>query len=138
MTQDKLKTKDDTKMYLGAVYQVSYMAGRSQCYRHTACQTFYWNSSTKPKKKKNEQYIFIKISLPSVSFLPFSVSRGKNSRFRPPFRCVNFYSQSVHSATILLSRCILSLIYCHDYKLVLTSISVDSCKRQSYKLNMIV
>lgn len=76
MTQDKLKTKDDTKMYLGAVYQVSYMAGRSQCYRHTACQTFYWNSSTKPKKK-NEQYIFIKISLPSVSFLPFSVSRGK-------------------------------------------------------------
>lgn len=137
MTQDKLKTKDDTKMYLGAVYQVSYMVGRSQCYRHTACQTFYWNSSTKPKKK-NEQYIFIKISLPSVSFLPFSVSRGKNSRFRPPFRCVNFYSQSVHSATILLSRCILSLIYCHDYKLVLTSISVDSCKRQSYKLNMIV
>lgn len=137
MTQDKLKTKDDTKMYLGAVYQVSYMAGRSQCYRHTACQTFYWNSSTKPKKK-NEQYIFIKISLPSVSFLPFSVSRGKNSRFRPPFRCVNFYSQSVHSATILLSRCILSLIYCHDYKLVLTSISVDSCKRQSYKLNMVV
>lgn len=137
MTQDKLKTKDDTKMYLGAVYQVSYMVGRSQCYRHTACQTFYWNSSTKPKKK-NEQYIFIKISLPSVSFLPFSVSRGKNSRFRPPFRCVNFYSQSVHSATILLSRCFLSLIYCHDYKLVLTSISVDSCKRQSYKLNMIV
>lgn len=137
MTQDKLKTKDDTKMYLGAVYQVSYMVGRSQCYRHTACQTFYWNSSTKPKKK-NEQYIFIKISLPSVSFLPFSVSRGKNSRFRPPFRCVNFYSQSVHSATILLSRCILSLIYCHDYKLVLTSISVDSCKRQSYKLNMVV
>lgn len=138
MTQDKLKTKDDTKMYLGAVYQVSYMAGRSRCYRHTACQTFYWNSSTKPKKKKNEQYIFIKISLPSVSFLPFSVSRGKNSRFRPPFRCVNFYSQSVDYATILLSRCILSLIYCHDYKLVLTSISVDSCKRQSYKLNMIV
>lgn len=35
MTQDKLKTKDDTKMYLGAVYQVSYRAGRSQCYRHT-------------------------------------------------------------------------------------------------------
>lgn len=33
MTQDKLKTKDDTKMYLGAVYQVSYVADSSRCYQ---------------------------------------------------------------------------------------------------------
>lgn len=132
MTQDKLKTKDDTKMYLGAVYQVSYMADRSRVLSPYSLSNILLEFIDETQKKNNEQYIFIKISLPSVSFLPFSVSRGKNSRFRPPFRCVNFYSQSVHSATILLSRCILSLIYCHDYKLVLTSISVDSCKRQSY------
>lgn len=137
MTQDKLKTKDDTKMYLGAVYQVSYMADRSRCYRQTACQTFYWNSSTKPKKKMNNIFLLRYLSH-LYRFCHFLYHVEKNSRFRPPFRCVNFYSLSVHSATILLSRCILSLIYCHDYKLVLTSISVDSCKRQSYKLNMIV
>lgn len=137
MTQDKLKTKDDTKMYLGAVYQVSYMAGRSRCYRHTACQTFYWNSSTKPKKKMNNIFLLRYLSH-LYRFCHFLYHVEKNSRFRLPFRCVNFYSQSVHYATILLPCCILSLIYCHDYKLVLTSISVDSCKRQSYKLNMIV
>lgn len=120
MTQDKLKTKDDTKMYLGAVYQVSYMAGRSQCYRHTACQTFYWNSSTKPKKKKMNNIFLLRYLSHLYRFCHFLYHVEKNSRFRPPFRCV------------------LSLIYCHDYKLVLTSISVDSCKRQSYKLNMIV
>lgn len=138
MTQDKLKTKDDTKMYLGAVYISGELYGWQVSVLSPYSLSNILLEFIDETKKKNEQYIFIKISLPSVSFLPFSVSRGKNSRFRPPFRCVNFYSQSVHSATILLSRCILSLIYCHDYKLVLTSISVDSCKRQSYKLNMIV
>lgn len=131
MTQDKLKTKDDTKMYLGAVYQVSYRADRSRCYRHTACQTFYWNSSTKPKKK-NEQYIFIKISLPSVSFLPFSVSRGKKITVSSScsLRKFLFTVCSFRNDFTVALHSIFDLF--HDYKLVLTSISVDSCKRQSY------
>lgn len=77
MTQDKLKTKDDTKMYLGAVYQVSYMADRSRVLSPYSLSNILLEFIDETQKKNNEQYIFIKISLPSVSFLPFSVSRGK-------------------------------------------------------------
>lgn len=133
MTQDKLKTKDDTKMYLGAVYQVSYMADRSRVLSPYSLSNILLEFIDETQKKKIMNNIFLLRYLSHLyRFCHFLYHVGKNSRFRPPFRCVIFYSQSVHSATILLSRCILSLIYCHDYKLVLTSISVDSCKRQSY------
>lgn len=131
MTQDKLKTKDDTKMYLGAVYQVSYMAGRSQCYRHTACQTFYWNSSTKPKTKMNNIFLLRYLSH-LYRFCHFLYHVGKKFTVSSSFSLRKFLFTVCsfrNDFTVALHS---SLIYCHDYKLVLTSISVDSCKRQSY------
>lgn len=52
MTQDKLKTKDDTKMYLGAVYQVSYMADRSRVLSPYSLSNILLEFIDETKKKK--------------------------------------------------------------------------------------